>query len=299
MSSGDSCLGVCFTEHQLFYAACTPGKENHLERIGCIDFNFDVENALFSQTPEGYPAVRQSIESLRTEFNSKTVRILTPAPKECWTVVPRPVYEDSSERESHIELLMRGTERQNIQAYWHPLSKNDLKLLVLRDRSSFGFFHDLLTNFSSVDIVPDFEIALDWQFHTESNESFLIIHCHKEYLSISSFVLGNLRGCTFIEFESIADLPYLWNLYAEKLSFLNGIHDKLYLYGTASDRIPDLLQPYWYDHGEVITLNTLQKMNVDADERTYSFRLEGAFPAILLSLNKETNVTPIHENHNR
>jgi hypothetical protein len=39
-------------------------------------------------------------------------------------------------------------------------------------------------------------------------------------------------------------------------------------------------------------------MKVEAPEKTYGFRLESAFPAILMSLNKEMANSPFDENYN-
>ncbi|MDR9364723.1 MAG: hypothetical protein RI575_05270 [Balneolaceae bacterium] len=298
MEHGGSCLGVCYTDNHLFYSVNTPGQVSHLARIGSIDFSFDIEETIITGNPSGFPAFKSSIEELREEFQCKTAKILAPAPEECWTVVPRAVYEDASEREAHIKLLMQGTERQNIQVIWHTLSNPDYRLLLLRDTQILRGFNYLLESFRTVDIVTDFEIALDWQLHTNSSESFLMIHCQKNYISITSFILGKLRGCTNIEYDEFADLPYLWNLYEGNLSWMNGIHDKTYLYGYFSSQVSDRLQSYWYNHGETINMNTLPEMGVDADEKTYGFRLEAAFPAILMSLNRDLEKTEVHENYN-
>lgn len=297
--AGGSCLGVCYTDNHLFYSVNTPGQDAHLARIGSIDFSFDIEDAIITGNNDGFPALRNSIDELKQEFDCSTAKILAPATEECWSVVPRAVYEDASEREAHIQLLMHGSERREIQAIWHAVSNNDHRLLLLRDNSSLQGFSYLLDSFSSVDIITDFEIALDWQLHNNnSSNSFLMVHCQENYISITSFILGKLRGCTYIEYDDIADLPYLWNLYESNLSWLKGIHDNTYVYGYFGSQISEILQSYWYHHGEIVVLNSLHQMNVMADEKTYGFRLESAFPAILMSLNKDLEKTEIHENHN-
>lgn len=298
MVDGGSCLGVCYTDNHLFYSVNTPGQDARLARIGSIDFSFDVEETIITGNSSGFPALRNSLEELKEEFNCGTARILAPAAEECWTIVPRSVYEDASEREAHIQLLMHGSERREIQAIWHSVSNADYRLLLLRDNSSLHGFSYLLNSFGTVDIVTDFEIATDWQMHKNTSDSFLMVHCQKNYISVTSFILGKLRGCTYIEYDDMADLPYLWSLYEEKLSWLSGIHDKTYVYGFYSSRITEILQSYWYHHGEIVTMNSLREMNVEADEKTYGFRLESAFPAILMSLNKDLEKTEIHENYN-
>ena len=298
MVDGSSCLGVCYTDNHLFYSVNTPGQDAHLSRIGSIDFSFDIEDTILTGNSSGFPALRNSIEEIKEEFDCNSAKILAPATEECWTIVPRPVYEDPSEREAHIQLLMHGSSRREVQAIWHPVSNSDYRLLLLRNNSSLHGFDYLLNSFGSIDIVTDFEIALDWQRHKQSNDSFLMIHCQKNYLSITSFILGKLRGCTYIEYDEIRDLPYLWNLYEGNLSWLNGIHDKTYLYGFYSSQITDILQSFLYHHGDIITMNSLREMNVEAEEKTYGFRLESAFPAILMSLDKDLKKTEMHENYN-
>lgn len=296
--TGGSCLGVCYTDNHLYYSVNTPGQDGRLTRIGSIDFSFDIENAIITGDSDSFPALRNSIEELKKEFDCNTAKILAPATEECWSIVPRSVYEDASEREAHIQLLMHGSERREIQAIWHAVSNADYRLLLLRDNSSLQGFSYLLDSFGSVDIVTDFEIAQDWQLHNDTKNSFLMVNCQKNYISITSFILGKLRGSTYIEYDDISDLPYLWNLYESNLSWLNGIHDNTYVYGYFSSRITEILQSYWSHHGEIVSMNSLRRMNVMADEKTYGFRLERAFPAILMSLNKDLEKTEIHENHN-
>lgn len=295
---GGSCLGVCYTDNHLFYSVNTPGQDNHLARIGSIDFSFDIEETIITGNPSGFPALKNSIGELKHDFQCNTAKVLAPATEECWTIVPRSVYEDASEREAHIHLLMQDSNRENIQTIWHSVSNSDYRLLLLRDSQNLRGFNYLFESFGTVDIVPDFEIAMDWQLHRENNESFLMIHCQKNFISITSFILGKLRGCTNIEYDNFSDLPYLWNLYEGNLSWMNGIHDRSYIYGYFSSQVREMLQPYLYHHGDIVTMNSLQEMNVDAEEKTYGFRLESAFPAILMSLNKDLEKTEVHENYN-
>lgn len=298
MEYGGACLGVCYTDNHLFYSVNTPGQDGHLERIGSIDFSFDIRETVITGNSSGFPALKNSLEEIQKEFHCKTAKILAPASEECWTIVPRAVYEDASEREAHIKLLMHGIDRQHIQVIWHQISNSDYRLLLLRDMRNIQDLNYLLESFGTVEVLTDFEIAMDWQLHTNSSESFLMIHCLKNYITVTSFILGKLRGCTTIEYDSFADLPYLWNLYKGNLSWMNGIHDKTYVHGFFSSQVADQLQSYWYHHGDIVFMNSLREMNVDAEEKTYGFRLEGAFPAILMSLNRDLKKTEFHENYN-
>ncbi len=278
------CLGICYSDNHLFYSVSDPSQAARLTRIGSIDFGFDVASAISRDDSDGFPAVKKSIEDLKHQFECSSVKILTPSGEECWTVVPRSVYEDPSEREAHIQLLMRGSERSEVQAVWHSVSNADCKLLLLRDNSSIKGIQLLLNSFGNTELVAEFEIGMDWQAHTANTGSFLMVYCQKNYISVSSFILGKMRGCTYIEYEHVNDLPYLWNLYSQNLTWMRGMHDDLFVFGEYAATVSELLNAYWHDHGSLHTLNTLDAMNVDAQEKTYGFRLESSFPAVLLSL---------------
>jgi hypothetical protein len=285
MSSEGSCLGVCYADNHLFYSVNNPGVKAHLKHIGCIDFNFDVQNAIISGDEHAFPALKTSLENLRETYECSSVRILSPAVEECWTLVPRSVYEESDEREAHLQLLMHGSARSQIETVWHTVSNIDYRLLLLRNSSAMNGFNDLLGSFNDSEYVSEFELGVEWQLHSNINGAFLIIHCQKNYISVSSFILGKLRGCTYIRFDSLSDLPYLWNLYAGKISWMNGIHEEIYLFGQYSRDVAEMLTPFWDESGTINLMNNLNNMQVQADEETYGFRLESAYPAILMSLN--------------
>lgn len=290
MGLDGSCLGVCFADNHLYFSVNHPGKENHLSHIGSIDFNFDVQTAIITGDKTGFPAIKKSLETLKETHTCNAVKILSPAVEECWTIVPRSVYEDSSEREAHISLLMHGVDRSEIETIWHTTSNVDYRLLLLRNNNSMQGFNQLLGEFSHSEYVSEFEIGADWQNHSHANGSFLMIHCTKNYISASSFILGKLRGCTFIRYENTSDLPYLWTLYADKLPWMQGIHEEIHVFGLHSRAVADILTPYWDDSGEIKLMSTLQSMGVDAAEKTYGFPLESAFPAIMMSLNLDAEI---------
>lgn len=298
MAADGVCLGVCYAYNHLYYSVGNPDNAAHLMHIGSIDFNFNVQQAIITGDPQGFPALKTALEDLKNSYSCNAVRIISPAVKECWTTVPRSVYEDSAEREAHLSLLMQGSERNQIETTWHSLSNVDYRMLLLRNQESMQGFNHLLGSFSDSEYVAEFEIGAMWQYHTQINGSFLMIHCQKNYLSVSSYVLGKLRACTYIHFESLSDLPYFWNLYSTKLTWLKGIHEEIYVFGQHTAEISDFLAPYWNDSGEVQIMNNLQVMQVNASEKTYGFPLEGAFPAIMLSLHAALETNQTHENYN-
>lgn len=291
MEPVESCLGVCYTGNHLFYSVNQPERNGELARIGSIDFNFDVGEAIITGNVVGFPALKSSLEQIKQEYKCDTVKILAPASEECWSVVPRSVYEDSTEREAHIQLMMRGADRNQLQVMWHSISNTDTKLLLLRDSNSMAGFDELFKSFKSSEYVSDFELGMDWQQHTQNRGSFVMIHCMESVLSVSSFILGKLRGTTYLEFEALADLPYLWNLYSEKLPWVSGMHDDAFIFGEYGKKISEMMHSYWYDHGTIRFLDSLTAMKVDAREKTYGFRLESAFPAIIMSLNCDVKET--------
>jgi hypothetical protein len=291
MKPVQSCLGICYTGKHLFYSVNQPGRDGILDRIGCIDFNFDVGEAISSGNIIGFPALKSTLEQIKNEHNCDTVKLLAPATEECWSLVPRSVYEDSTEREAHVQLMMKGSNRNQIQVMWHAVSNTDTKLLLLRNSESMAGFDELLRSFNSSEYVSDFELGMEWQLHTQNRGSFVMIHCMESVVTISSFILGKLRGTTYLEFDSLSDLPYLWSLYSEKLSWMSGMHDEAYVFGEYGKKVSEMMQSYWYDHGTIHYLDSLLSMNVDAKEKTYGFRLETAFPAIIMSLNNDIKET--------
>ncbi|MEX0646383.1 MAG: hypothetical protein WEA56_07535 [Balneolaceae bacterium] len=298
MASDGSCLGVCYADNHLFYSVNNPEQKSHLTHIGSIDYNFSVQNAIVTGSEHGFPALKTSLEGLKETYQCSSVRILSPAVEECWTIVPRSVYEDSSEREAHLQLLMQGIVREDIEATWHSVSNADYRLLLLRNNAAMQGLKNLLGAFTNSEYVAEFEIGADWQHHSDEKGSYLVVHCQKNYISVSSFILGKLRGCTYIRFDNSGDLPYLWSLYGSKLSWMQGIHEKIYVCGHYADLIVETLAPYWDDSGEIMIKNSLQSMQVQAEEKTYGFKLESAFPAVMLSLNIEEKKKETHENYN-
>lgn len=287
MEPVQSCLGVCYTGKHLFYSVNDPKLSKQLARIGSIDFNFDIDQAIQSGSSETFPVLKSTLEEIRKEYGCSTAKLLAPAAEECWSVVPKSVYDDASEREAHIQLLMRGSDRNHVQATWFSIINSDSRLLLLRDSNCMAGFDELFSSFYITEYLSDFELGMEWQHHTQNKSSFLMVNCQSNLISVSSFVFGKLRGCTFLEFDVISDLPYLWNLYAGNLPWMSGMRDETFVFGHYGKAIADILQTYWYDHGNIHFMDSLQKMQVNANEKTYGFKLESAFPAIISSLNLE------------
>jgi len=299
MADDDVCLGICTSDNQLFYSVNRPGILSEVQHIGAFDFNFDVQQAVVHGEGKPFSGIKNSIRDIKKRFNCSSVRILSPATEECTTILPRSVYEDTGERESHIRTLMPDQDRSKLEVTWYPLSNVDQRLLLIRNSDTMKGFRQLLGDVGHAEYVADFELGSEWQSHTQVSGSFLAIHCGTNSISISSFLLGKLRGATLITFDHKDDLPYLWKLFSSRYSWMSGIHEQIYFFGVDAPQIRDTLTPYWDGTGEYLVMDRLEKMRVSAPEETYGFGLEQAFPAILLSLNRENKLTEAdHENHN-
>lgn len=300
MTDEDVCLGVCYSENQIFYSVNDRTNSSSVNHIGAFNFNFSVKNAILHGKDDAFSGIKNSISSLRDRFGCTSVRILSPSEEECWTLLPRSVYENPGERESHIRILTHGIKRENIQATWYPVSNVDQRLLLIRNSASMKGFKKLLGDIDHTEYVADFEIGGEWQRHTTINGSFMTVSCYKSHLCVSSFLLGKLRGTTILPFDDRLDLPYLWKLNSRQNTWMSGIHEQIYFYGYEAENFREILSPYWDDSGEHVIMNTLGRMRVSAPEETYGFPLEQAFPAILLSLNYDHQLTEVlHEDHNR
>ena len=277
-------LGLCFFGNQLFYAVNDPAKSNKLARIGCFDFNFDITETLLGNSEQHFRGIKQTVSQLKEEYGIRQLRMLSFPTEECWTAVPKIVYDDSDEREKHINILMSGVERKNIHPTWYNLSNQDYKFLLLRSDGSLEGMRKLSSNAATTDLISDFEIGSRWVQHANPGGSFMTVCCFQNCIAVSSFILGKLRGATYLTYDEIQDLPYLWLQHARELDWMQGLHEKVYVYGDTAFQVIEILQPFWDDAGTITKMDTLDKIQVEADEETYGFNLENAFPAIMLAM---------------
>ncbi|MFO7847479.1 MAG: hypothetical protein R6V27_13020 [Balneolaceae bacterium] len=299
MTYDGTCLGICYSDSQLYYSAGSPGNPAEAQHIGSFDFNFNVKEAIVNGRTEAFAGIERSISDLKEKFNCTSVRILAPADEECWTVLPRAVYENSDEREAHIRILAHSSPREDLRITWFRMSNMDQRLLLIRKNSAMEGFNRLLGGIHRTEYLSEFEIGSEWQQHTQINGSFLTICCSRNHITISSFLLGKLRGAVILRFDQKNDLPYFWKLYSNIHSWMSGIHEQVYFYGYDARAVRDILTPFWDRSGEYIVMDSLGQMQITAGEETYGFPLEHAFPAILLSLNFDQQPTEeLHENHN-
>ena len=277
-------LGLSLFADRLYYSINNPEERAHLTHIGSFDFNFDVVDAVSTQHPNTFPHLQKIIGDLVETHGIKSIRALTNPANECWTSLPKVVYDNADEREDHLSIIMKGASREDIEPTWHSVSKSNYKFLGIRRRPLMEGFHQLSDKIATTEFISDFELAGKWSSFNKPGGSFMMIGCHKNVLSITSFLLGQFRAATFIKYDQADDLPYHWLQQAAHSSWMKGIYEHTYLFGKNSHEVFHALHQFWDKSSMVITLNTLKDMGVFADEQTYGFDLAAAFPAILLSL---------------
>lgn len=277
-------LGLCFFDNRLYYAVNNSRDSKKLARIGSFDFNVDITETLLGDSGQHFRGIKQTLSQLKEEYDIKRLRIHSFPTEECWTCVPKIVYDDSDEREKHINILMSGVDRKQIHPTWYNLSNQDFKFLLLRNDENMKSMQELSSSTSTSDLVSDFEIGSRWIEHAHPGGSFMTICCFNNCISICSFILGKMRGATYITFDDIQDLPYLWLQRTKELGWMQGLHEEIYTYGTNAYEVINILEPFWDEAGKVVKMDSLGKMQIEADEETYGFGLENAFPAIMLAL---------------
>ncbi len=282
MSERQPYLGISFYGNKLYYAVS--GKDG-AERghIGCVEFNFSVANAVSTLHPEHFPLVYDTIGKIRNDLKAVHLRIHTDARQECWTKLPKSVYDNSDEREAYLNILMKGVQRKYLEPVWYAISNRDYKLLAIRNKNNLRGLEKLAEHSHSCDFCSDFEIGNFWISHAGDKRSFMMISCHSSHICVSSYMLGKLRGATYINFEEISDLPYFWLQQKANLSWMDGIHDEIIVFGEKTKEIHQFIKPFIDAKTNTVFMDSLKKMNTSAKEKTYGFDLKEAFPAIMLA----------------
>ncbi len=277
-------LGLCFFDNQLLYAVSSFLQKYQLKHIGAIDFNFNISRAFFERQKEHLSSLQKAVDNLKKRFNCTHLRVLLNPQSECWTVLPKLVYDSAEEREAHIKILMKGIERGHIHTSWRTLSNEKYKLLQMQTDGARRSIKAITNGSANIDLLSAFEIGEKWISHIRPGGSFLTVCCCTNCIAASSFILGKLRGTTYISFDHIENLPYLWLQQADTHSWMKGLHEQIQIYGSNTSEIIEILKPLWGDEGSVIKMNSLEKIKVTAEEKTYGFELERAYPAIIMAL---------------
>lgn len=285
MNDATKNLGICFFADRLYYAINDNSKSsNYLERIGSFGFNFNVFEAVSNSDTKSFEHVKNTVSDLIDQYKIQSLRALTYPGNECWTVMPKVAYDNADEREAHLGILMKGVPREDLEPTWHTLSKDDFRFLCIRRRSIMNGLNEITKKVAITDFVSDFELAQKWSKFSKPGGSFLMLGCHKNIITATSFLLGKFRAATFIHFDSVSDLPYHWLQHAMHSKWLKGLYENIYLFGHHTHETRQALESYWYSSAKVTHLNSLENIGVNADEETYGFDLAAAFPSILLSI---------------
>lgn len=277
-------LGIYISDQSLYYGISEPESGRSLLKIGSYDFSYDLDSIIEEGSQKQHDGLREVIQNLQETFDVGQAHLAIHPKHECWVSLPKLVKDTSDERDAHLQMLTGKSDRSKMQLYWFDLSKQNYKFLVLRNSDIMKAYHHLTKSIPEVEFVSDFEIGKHWVSHSDNRGSFLTICCKGSVLSVASYMLGKLRAATYIHFDHVDDLPYLWSLNAEHLPWMQGFHEQIYLYGEQTQKTLDILMPYLDSGAEIISMNSLQKIKVEAEEKTYGFALELAFPAILLTL---------------
>ncbi len=284
MPEPDARLGVAFDANKLLYAVSASARPAFLERIGQIEFPFDLVESLSKRDPDTFPGLCDTIGNLIRDEDVAEVRLAYPPQLECWSILPKSVYDQQDEREAHLGILMDGIPLRRISTLWHTISNRDFKLLCVRKKQHLESFSFLVNGPVNGNLQSDFQIGERWMQKSHYHGSFLTVYSTANVLSISSFLLGKLRAATYISFEEISDLSYLWLQQASHLQWMSGMHEQILVYGSMAVEVVKELQPYWDNASETIVMDTLDKIGLGSQEKTFSFSLESAFPAALLSV---------------
>ena len=277
-------LGVCFFSGRMLYSVAEKGAKNIVQQLGSYEFSFDISEALNKPTSDAGIQLKAVFTDLEKEFHLESIRLLTEPTQECWTALPKVVYDDSIEREQHIAILMKGVPRENIEVTWHAVSKTRFKFLCLRRAQLIKNYQSFSDQVAINECCSDFEIGGMWSIHHRPGGSFLLIGCHARSISISSYILGRFRAATYIRFDDPQDISYLWLQHAEHSPWMRGLHEHVYFYGEQTHEVAEQLQSFIDHNSGQIVLNSLEIMGINAEEETYGFDLATAFPAIMLSL---------------
>ncbi len=284
MPEPDARLGINFDANKLFYAVSRPSLPGVLSRVGFVDFAFDLVQSISTQDTDTFPGVCDTVAGLVRDYEVSDIRLVLPPSFECWSIIPKSVHDENEEREAHLNILMQGTDPDNTKRIWHSLSNRDFKLVSIRRHEHIETISSLMGNVPSGTIYSDFEIGNHWMEHSQYRGSFLSISSYNGVISVSSYLLGTLRAATYFTYDDIRDLPYFWLQYASHLPWIEGLHEYVIVFGDHSGKIVETLKAFWDDSSEIMVMNSFEKAKMQSGEESFSFSLERAFPAMLLSV---------------
>lgn len=281
MSGSGLRLAICFFDQRVFYAVGEIGNPEPIVRIGSHEFNFSIADAFRSSDVMKIEGVYAMLKSIKQEFAITDLQVITFPTHECWAIFPKMVQEDPVERESHLGILMYGVERSSLDITWHELSNRDYRLMIIRDNRIMRAFSRMGELVNKTAYNSECEIGSKWFTYHRTIGNYMTICSYPGLMSVSSYVLGKLRGATIIRYEVLEDLPFLWEFNAQRLKWMKGLHEQILIYGVQARSVQGRLFAHLDTTAEIVTMDTLKDMGIQADEATYNFELSQAFPAII------------------
>lgn len=275
-------LGLCFSGENLYYAVSLEGQKAQLSRIGQVQFQFDVAGAVKSGG-EVFKTVQEAVKRIVKQSGASRVQLVAPAEWEVWTNVPKSVYDEPEERTHYLNAYGSVFPPLDMEPVWFPVSNREFRLLVIRSRSAQQHLGALVSPAVHTETYSQFECGVLFARQTGVKGSFLTIHFSANAVTAASLILGKLRGAVTFPFEHDDDLPYLWLHHARHLHWMRGIHDRALLSGRDVHRANRLRS--FIDPGTVfLNMDSLDSMQLRADDLTYGFPLSEAWPAVMASL---------------
>jgi hypothetical protein len=281
MTGSDLRLAVCFFDQRVFYAVGEIGKPDPIVRIGSHEFNFSIADAFRSSDDKKIEGVYAILKSIKQEFSVSDLQVITLPSHECWATFPKIVQEDSAEREAHLGILMYGVERSSLDVTWYELSNRDYRLMIVRDSRIMNAFSRMGELVTKTAYNSECETGSKWFTHHRSTGNYMTICSYPGLISVSSYVLGKLRGATMIRFEVLEDLPFLWEFSAQRLRWMKGLHEQILFYGIQARHLQERLAAHLDSSADILTMDSLKVMGLNVVEETYNFELSQAFPAII------------------
>lgn len=280
----DGRLSINFDDNRLYYALSRPTLSNVVERIGRIDFSFDLIHSFTERGSSTKKSLSETIEKFIHEEKVTEIVLLVPPAFECWSMMPKTVFNDEKERAAQISILSKGFNQDKTYYVTHEVSNRDFTMISLRRQHLSDEMQNLVNGGADIGLCSDFELGKYWASKHAPGGSFLMVSVYNGLVALSSYIFGKLRGATYFRYDDLQDIPYLWLQYASHLNWIQGLHDQIFVFGKNAPNINEMMEGIWVDSSEIVLLDSLEKMKAESHEKAFSFPLEVAFPSILLSV---------------
>ena len=128
-------LGVCFFSGRMLYSVAEKGAKNIVQQLGSYEFSFDISEALNKPTSDAGIQLKAVFTDLEKEFHLESIRLLTEPTQECWTALPKIVYDDSvkiygEQRSVYINGDMKKIKNIFKNIPGHFLEKQEIESLI-------------------------------------------------------------------------------------------------------------------------------------------------------------------------